>query len=492
MPFPTLRRRLVVVLLLPLAGSACAALAAAAAASSADPGPLVLAPCRLEQPARLQSYAAECGHLTVPENRAEPEGRTLDIFVARVPAISRRKLADPLFVIAGGPGQASSDFYASVAPVFARIGRERDIVLVDQRGTGRSHRLDCAFDDEALLNADLDSLARAARLCRATLAAQADLRQYTTDAAVEDLDAVRRALKVARIDLYGISYGSRVAQEYARRHPDTTRALILDGVVAPQTVLGPDMAVDAEAALDRILERCRQEPTCRARFADPAADYRALHARLTTRPEPLQLADPDSGERHGLAFSDEHLALVLRLASYSADQAALLPLALHRARVDGDFTPLGVLYLLATHAIKDQLATGMQESVLCTEDLPFIGNAPRDAQVRALAAVCAEWPRGEVATDFHGPFRSRAPALLLSGGDDPVTPPAEAELAARNFSDHQHLVLPGLGHGQLTAPCIDRLMANFLDAGTARALDTSCTRHIRPLPFFTSLAGPAP
>jgi pimeloyl-ACP methyl ester carboxylesterase len=349
---------------------------------------------------------------------------------------------------------------------------------------------------------DPQALARAARRCRETLAATADLRAFTTGAAVEDLEAVRRALKVGRINLYGVSYGSRVAEHYARRHPEATRALILDGVVAPQTVLGPDFAQDADAALTRILERCRQETRCHERFADPAADYHALKARLAARPVALSPADPRSGQRRALEFGNAQLELVLRLASYSSEQAALLPLAIHLAQADGDFTALGGLYLLGVRALAGQIATGMQESVICSEDAPYIeaaaapgaapGSGPRGADLGAVRAICAEWPRGTVDADFHQSFTSAAPALLLSGSDDPVTPPAEAELAARAFPDHRHLILPGLGHGQLTAPCIDRVLAAFLDAGTARGLDASCTRNLRPMPFFTSLAGPAP
>jgi len=299
---PTPTGCLAAVLLLTLGRAVCAA-------------ELALEPCRLEPPGRFASVAAECGRLSVPENRALPQGRQLQLFVARVPAVSRRKRPDPLFVIAGGPGQSTAEFYASVAPAFARVARERDIVLVDQRGTGRSHRLDCAFDDESVLAVDPQVLAPAVRRCREQLAATADLRAFTTGAAVEDLEAVRRALKVGRINLYGVSYGSRVAEHYARRHPEATRALILDGVVAPQTVLGPDFAQDAEAALARILERCRQETRCRERFADPAADYHALQARLAARPVALNPADPRSGERRALEFGNAQLELVLRLAS---------------------------------------------------------------------------------------------------------------------------------------------------------------------------------
>ncbi len=466
----------------------------AAAVADGTPDRLVLEPCRLDQADRLQSYAADCGTLSVPENRDSPGGRTLPLFVARIPAVSRRKLPDPLFLVAGGPGQSTVDFYTSVAPVFARIVRNRDLILVDQRGTGRSRRLDCPFDDELMLRAGPANLAAAARSCRERLEATADLRQFTTSVAVRDLDQVRRALGLARINLYGISYGTRVVQHYARRYPQATRAVILDGVVAPQTVLGPEMAADADAALERILERCRAAPTCRERFTDPAADYRALRAALAARPIAVRIPDPHSGALRSLEFTDANLAMVVRLASYSADQAAVLPLALHLARVDSDFAALAASYLLAQRSVNAELATGMQESVICAEDQPFLGSAAGvgDALIEGMTTVCGEWVRGVLDPDFHAPFSSAAAALLLSGADDPVTPPGYAELAARDFADHALVVMPGLGHGQLVAPCIDRVMAAFLDAGTARGLDTRCTERVRPMPFFTSRAGPGP
>src|SRR4051812_4052157 len=208
---------------------------------------LTLKPCRLEHPARMLALPAECGTLTVAENPDAPNGRKIDLFVARVPAISMKKAPDPLFLIAGGPGTSAVDLYTSSAGPFDRVRRDRDIILVDQRGTGRSHRLDCNYGDANIFER-IDEVEVGAEnvKCRDELSKKADLRMYTTSVAVRDLEQARRALGYDRINLYGNSYGTRVAQHYARRFPQSTRSVILDGVINPEVVLGPAIAIDAE------------------------------------------------------------------------------------------------------------------------------------------------------------------------------------------------------------------------------------------------------
>jgi pimeloyl-ACP methyl ester carboxylesterase len=274
---------------------------------------LSLTACVIEHPLRLTVLAADCGVLYVPENPAAPHGRQIGLHVARVPAVSRRKLADPLFVLAGGPGQAAGAFYATVAGAFERVHRERDIVLVDQRGTGSSNPLECAEDEDRLYRASEAEVAAATQRCLAALKGRAEVAYYTTSVAVTDLERVRAALGYERINLYGVSYGTRVAQHYLRRYPARVRALILDGVVPPQLVIGPAIALDAESALRRILARCAAQAACRARFGDPQDDYEALRVRLRQHAIPVALSDPSTCERQHLDFNLDHLASVLRL-----------------------------------------------------------------------------------------------------------------------------------------------------------------------------------
>lgn len=475
----------------------------ASASFGAPTTALTLAPCRLEHPTHLTAIEADCGTFSVPENPARPQGRLIRLHIARVAAINRRKQPDPLFVLAGGPGMAATTFYVTAAGALARIHRERDIVLVDQRGTGDSNPLSCELNDEALWRASDVALVAATRKCLAKLQQHADVAFYTTSLAVQDLDRVRAALGYSAINLYGSSYGTRVAQHYLRRFPTRTRTVILDGVVPPQVALGPSLALDAESALGNIFARCAHESACAQRFGDPAASYHALRDSLAARAVTVHLADPTTGEPVSLEFTALHLAAVLRLSSYTAEQAALLPLALHMAQREGNFAPLASQFLLVNRSYEDVLAYGMHNTVVCTEDVPYFRSAGIDrarlertylgtSQLDGLERVCAAWPRGPIDEDFHAPLRSAVPVLLLSGEDDPVTPPAFAIEAARELKEHVSVVLQGMGHGQLAAPCIDRLMARFIELGTTAGLDVSCAQRALPLPFFTSLAGPPP
>ncbi len=463
---------------------------------------LALSACELEDPLGVLSVAAECGTLPVPENPADPRGRWIRVRLARIPAINRRKRSDPLFVLAGGPGMAAMLFYPSVAPPFARIHRDRDIILLDQRGTGDSNPLDCALEDDELNRGAVADVVAEASACLSGLKPKADVRFYTTSVAVGDLDTVRTRLGYERINLYGVSYGTRVAQQYARRFPQQVRTMILDGVVPPQLALGPQVAINAQNALMRILARCAAEVRCHSRFEDPLATYRELRATLRTHSIPVTLADPTSGERTRIDFGEYQLATVLRLSTYTAEQAALLPLMLDRARHSGDLQPLAAQFMLESRSVSHAIAYGMHNSVVCSEDVPFYPASmarsqiedtyPGTLQVDALRSICAIWPRGPVDSDLHAPLHTDVPVLLLSGSDDPITPPADAERARGGFAHSVHVLLRGFGHGQLTAPCIDQVMARFLAAGKVEGLDVACTKADVPMPFFTSLGAPAP
>ena len=479
-----------------------ACLAPASFAATPLASSLSLAPCRLEHPDHLQSIEARCGVLAVLENRNDPGSRKIELNVAVVPALDRRAAVDPLFILAGGPGQAATDFYTLIAPAFAPVQRERDIVLVDQRGTGGSNALDCPFPDEGE-SADLTpaQLRAHARDCLASL--NADPTLYTTSVAVQDLDAVRAALGYAQINLYGVSYGTRVAQHYLRRFPEHARALILDGVVPPDAVIAADGALHAQRTLELIFARCETDAACHAAFADPRAQFETLRSRLAASPARIELPDPDTGSITALEVRPVHLQIATRLLSYASERSALLPLILDQAVAHNNLVPLAAQAVIMSKRYVDTLSYGMHNAVVCTEDVPFIDPAKLDravltrsylgtAQLDGLVEVCKEWPRGLLDADFHEQLKSDRPVLMLSGSADPVTPPAYAKRAAQGLSNALQITLEGQGHGQLATGCMPRLMARFLELGSARGLDTLCTRSIAPDPFFTSFSGPPP
>lgn len=482
------------------------ALSAVCRATPAASQSLPLAPCELRSSNALHLAKAECGRLAVPENPADPHGRQIHLAVAVVPAVSTVARPDPLFVLAGGPGEAAGSFYASVATAFTRIHRNHAIVLVDQRGTGGSNALDCTDHDVRGGNPgaapSLAEIVAQTKRCLRQLRTHAHVRFYTTELAVQDLERVRAALGYGRIDLYGSSYGTVLAQAYLRRFPDRVRSMILDGVVPPQRPIGALSALSAQRAVRHILAECAREHACRARFGNPMADYRRARAALAAHPVALTVPDPTRGTPRHVRLTTYQLGQVLRLASYTPALAALLPLDLHAA-AQGEYAPLAGQFLFIDRAYSRAVAEGMNNTVVCSEDVPFYHVTARQRAamrrtflgtlpLRDLAAVCKVWPKGPVPANFHAPLHSDVPVLLLSGGNDPITPPRYAAEAARGYPNSLSLVVPGFGHGQLLDPCVGKLMARFIQRASVKGLNTACIRRLRPPPFFLTLNGPGP
>jgi pimeloyl-ACP methyl ester carboxylesterase len=463
---------------------------------------LALAPCRISDADGLVSIAARCGQLTVPENPAEPDGDTIDLAIAVVPAIATRAKPDPLFLLAGGPGQGAIEAYTPVLGAYAGLRRERDIVLVDQRGTGGSNRLDCDMPEDAIESGELtpDQLQELARDCLAALPARPQF--YTTSIAVGDLEAVRAALGYAELNLIGGSYGTRVAQHYARRYPGHTRSIVLDAVVPPTLALVPQIAIESQRALDRVFERCADDTGCNERFPALAEQFARVDARLKRAPIPVTIADPVTGEIRKLEVTRGHLITMARMLTYSARMASLLPLVLHEAATNGNYAPLAAQAEMIGDDLERMIAMGMHHSVVCAEDAPRFANAVDRAQLErtylgplmldGMTAICDVWPRGPVDPDFGEPLASAVPALLLSGEFDPATPAGYGASAAAGFERSLHVVVPGQGHGQARLSCVQRLIRRFIDAGSAADLDTACVDQIQPAPFFLNFSGSAP
>lgn len=485
--------------LVALAALLLASCAAAATPEQASVEPrLPLAPCRLSAPGQAaETIAAECGALTVPENRTTPGGRTIDLRVVVVPAINPGA-GEPLLLLAGGPGQAASEAFIPLLPALTQVNLSRDLVLVDQRGTGASNPLSCPLEEiDVKLNNDPADPAVLDwwRNCLAAL--DADPAQYTTEAAAYDLDAVRAALGYEQVSLLGVSYGTRAALAYLRLFPERVRALVLDGVVPPELPIGAAMGRDAQRALELTFAACEADEACREAFPKLADDFAALLASLETEAPLVALADPFTAAPAEVRLTRDLAAATIHSLSYAPETTALIPLLVRTAR-EGDLRPLVAQSLITARQLADSVALGMRASVICAEDAPrfpadeedesYLG----DLMLRSLSAACAVWPRGAVSTALSQPVNSDVPALLLSGERDPVTPPAYGEAVAAGLPNSLHIVAAGQGHNIFFRGCLPTLVAEFLAAGSAAGLDTSCVERLGPTPFFTSFTGPQP
>jgi len=481
----------------------CAAAAGCGASSSSSSGGVAARPVPRERlaPCTVPGVTEKllCGSYAVWENRAAKQGRKIELHIVVVPSLAKDPAPDPIFGFAGGPGDAASGAAGGWAQD-KEIRAHRDIVLVDQRGTGASHRLDCKVpkdpaDVQALFEPSLP--AAEVRRCRGELEPGADLTQYTTSIAADDLDEVRAWLGYDKVNLQGGSYGTRAAQVYLRRHGDHVRSAILLGVAGMDQYLPMFHARDGKAAVDRLFATCAKDPACGSAFPELAAEHERVLAGLDRERGHATVESPVDHHPVPVTIPRDIFAEQIRFTLYSAGPSAATPYVIHRA-AQGDFEPFAQLAMLWEPSLRAILAYGMHLSVTCAEDVPFMSQAQIDAVIAGTylrgfranqqVAACREWPRGQIPADFHEPVTSDVPVLLISGPYDPVTPPRWAEEVVKHLARGLHVVIPDGHHGPgglSNQACFSGMSAKFIERGTAEGLDTSCIQTMKPPPFVT-------
>ncbi|MBS0314421.1 MAG: alpha/beta fold hydrolase [Proteobacteria bacterium] len=463
-----------------------AILAAAAPMFSASADTPLFESCRL----RGIDDAARCAMFTLPET---PQGTaTVRIHVAIVPALTRNPEPDPVYVLAGGPGQAASDIGGLVEALSA-LRRRRDIVLVDQRGTGRSKTLTCKSDGNDTGTMDPVSAAfvapegserRAWARCLETM--KGNVAAHRTDDYIDDLEAISSALNHKRINLWGGSYGSRVALRYMKRFPARIRSAVLDGV-APTSMHLPDDALGSSAArLDALFTACAASPGCAKAYPNAAKAFDTTLSRLRQQPLRVSLLHPASGTRITGTLSDRRLLMLTWPLLYKAESSRLLP-ALLDAAARGDAAPL-LSTVAASSVTEGDIAVPMRFAVMCAEDM-LDRKPPTHTPFASIAELfygfCTDLPHGRVAAEFFEPTVSAIPTLLLSGRVDPVTPPRYAELAAKTLTNHRLLTVANAGHIVSTLPCVRRIITRFVESAEVGAARHDCERNLQlPPPLF--------
>ena len=475
---------------------AAAGLAGLGAASASAAGPLT--ECRV---AGIRN-SVMCGVVQRALDPAQPAGTQIDVHYVVVPAMARRKLPDPVFMLAGGPGQSAVGVAPQTMALFSRLNNRRDIVFVDQRGTGRSAPLDCPDTRREPLAEQADAQRQLMQIeaCRMALLklpyikAPADLGRFTTLLAMQDLDAVRQQLGAAQVNLVGVSYGTRAALEYQRQFPAQVRRSVLDAVAPPDMALPASFSTDGQAALDAWLAACESEPACAREHPRLRADWHALLQRL---PQEVTAAHPLTGVPQHFALTRERVLGAVRSALYTPAVAAALPEAIGEA-ARGRLEPLLGLNALMASRKGGQLALGMHFSVVCAEDMPRMTQATdlpgadfRKDQAELYGKVCANWPRSSVPDAFYKVALAKSPALLFSGGLDPATPPRHGERMARALGPNAvHVVVANAGHGVMAIGCARDVIYRFIDAtdDAAVAVDAGCLKAIPRAPVFQPIS----
>jgi pimeloyl-ACP methyl ester carboxylesterase len=437
---------------------------------------------------------AYCGTVGVPESREMPSGRRIDLKVVVLLAHTSIPAPDPVLPLAGGPGQGAADLARPLAQRYAHLRLRRDLVFVDQRGTGESNGLHCppAPTTRDLMGEIFDF--ERLNVCRTELSERADLTKYTTTDAAADYEAVFDALGYREVNVIGASYGTRLGLELARRFPSRIRTLTLEGVVPPSFGWPTSGAHDADRALGAVVDDCRADPGCAVAFPRFQQDIAATFARVASRDLEVSVRDPRTGAVESVPFGESDLAYATRGLLYGND-ALSLPLMFQRA-ADGDFAAFAQAYVTRARTLEQQLARGVHLSVYCAEDVPFVDEAEASKAATGTrletyllsqyAGACKVWPRAAIPSTFRDPVHSRVPALLMSGRRDPVTPPWTAYQAAGTLERSRVIVWPRGGHGTdglATGDCRTALLDEFVESADPGRLSVDCVTSDPTLRF---------
>lgn len=457
-------------------------------------GRVKLEPCN----SPLLTKDAGCGKYEVFEDRAAKSGRKIALNLLVLPALSAKPAPDPIFMLAGGPGQGAVAVSKIAGDYLIKLRRDRDIVFVDQRGAGESNPLNCnlvgnkdqmqGYFNEGLTVENL-------RECRAQLEKTANLMLYTSPIAMDDLDEVRAALGYDKINLHGGSYGTVAGLVYIRQHPDRVRTAILEGVSTVDAKIYLPFAKGVEHALERLFTDCAADHECNAAFPGLRAEFKELAAKLEKQPAALESTNLFTGKREQITLSRDMFGESIRTLLYVPLYARWLPLLIHEANKN-NWGPLASISYANARGLADQIARGMHLSVACAEDIPSIteeeikqntaGTFYGDYRLRTIIKACEQWPKGKVAAGFNDPVKSDTPVLMITGDLDPVAPPWLAAGAARLLPNSRQISISNTGH-YFRFECIDVLAAEFMTKGSAKGLEDSCVKAIERPPFLTKL-----
>ena len=429
-----------------------------------------LKPCLVKGLGVEQGIEARCGTVVVAENRAKPNGRTIGLRVVVVPASSKPVAKDAVTYLAGGPGSGAASEYVGLKQAWPAVNAHHDLLLVDQRGTGRSNAHACPKPTKPLTSK--------AVLHAYTLACVnafgGDVRQYGTRMAMDDLDAVRAALGYRQLDVFGASYGAIAAQIYLKLHPSSVRTLTLLGATATDVPFFAHWAGNAQHALDQWAKLCASQSACHKAFPHWQRQFSELVKAWDSHPAQI---------RTGMTMTGIQFASVIHGMLVDASKAPSIPLVVSRA-ANGDYAPLN-------RAGPGDLGTSpllMYWSIWCNE--PWAGlnaNGPWgtafDSYTTAFIAQfrlgCTFMPkRNEPRSLWTFPSSTRVPLLAITGAADPQDPLTNLPDLKRDFPDSRAVILAHTGHELDLGGCVGQITANFIDRGTTKKLDTRCASTI--------------
>jgi len=437
----------------------------------------------------------QCGKLQVPENYQSPQGEKISINFVVLPAIDNSQNKEPLMFLAGGPGQAAASLAGGLYKAFNEIRKTRDLILVDQRGTGESHPLQCEneLDRDIYQTLPEDFKAQDVKDCLAEL--KGDLSQYNSENAIRDFDGVRAALGHEKIAIYGGSYGTRAGLVYMRMFPESLSTVVLDSVGPIEVPIGL-FGQSAARSFAMLLENCQKEESCQKAYPNLAQEFKQVTDSLEKEPVNITIPHPRLGTPTTLLVNKSKFVSTIFMQLYSTEGRALVPLIIHQASL-GNFAPY--TGLTAAGETGMNMFIGLTFNIVCNEDIPKVTDAmfAHDAANDFNGAVnqnvwktaCPLWPQYRPSDEFYQPVTADIPTLIISGELDPVTPPSNGDYSAKTIPNNKHIVMKNSSHTPGVSGCAINIINEFLNEKNPNDLDESCLDEIPNESFMTGLNG---
>jgi pimeloyl-ACP methyl ester carboxylesterase len=451
------------------------------------------------KPCSLGWSQAQCGTLRVYENRAAHSGRMIDLNIVVIKAQSTDPAPDPIFYLAGGPGDATTEDARRQQFPFT-LSQNHDLVFVDQRGTGGSNRVLIPNDGPDLSGLSPEEMDTQAKAWVAKVLREIDMdpQFYTTSVAMDDLDEVREALGYDKINLVGYSYGATAAQYYLRQHEAHVRTMALGGGSLLDIPVFELWAHNSQRALDHIFDRCQADTRCHAAFPNLQAEFEALLGRLATEPVTENFTDSSDSQPGSVTFTADYFAAIIRYMTKDAKNHATLPLLIHRAYQENDWK--GFTQFVASNGGPEWWGDQLMDHVIrCSEkwaafDPVAVAQFSEGSYLAGWdlslaqnqAFSCKYTPRGETPEGMSPQPGSQVPVLILNGEVDPIDPPENMAGAKALWPNSVSLVAHYQAHSisdMNAISCWFSILNEFIQSGSVNGLDTSCIQNIQPPAF---------
>jgi len=437
----------------------------------------------------------KCGKLRVPENYLQPKGKSIAINFAVLPAIDDSEYKTPLMFLAGGPGQAAVELATGLNRIFREVRKTRDIILVDQRGTGESSALSCEFEAVDNVYSALADELNPQEVIDCVAQFKGDVTQYNSENAIRDFDAVRAALGHEKLNIYGGSYGTRAGLVFMRMFPESLDSVVLDSVGPIEVPIGL-FGQSGARSFNLLLDNCKNSEPCHKAFPNLAKEFQAVKTRLAKEPISIDILHPRLGTPTKLIIDDTKFTGNLRFQLYGMEGRSLVPLVIHQAFL-GNYQPL--TGLMARTEGEQLVYTGLLFNIVCNEDMPRVSLQDKAADANnnfdgkdsqlAWDMVCPFFPEYRPIDAFYQSITASIPTLILSGNLDPVTPPSNGAYPAKTLPNSHHIIVENASHTVAMSTCANVIINEFLTSKAPKALDESCLQDIPEETFMTSVNG---